>query len=338
MKTYSVAVVGAMGAVGTEIMKILEERNFPIEAIKPLDVGANVGKEIVYNGRAVKVGESKAGAFGGVDIAFLAVGAEISRFLAPMVSGEGAIVIDNSSAWRMETDVPLVVPEVNPEALFDHHGIIANPNCSTIIAMLPLKPLHEHARIKRAIVSTYQAVSGAGIPGLDELRTQTRRVLDGDPIEPSVFSHQIAFNLIPQIDAFEPNGYTHEEMKMLNEGRKILACPDLMVNCTCIRVPVFRSHSESITIETERKLTPDQARKLLAAAPGVKLVDDPDNRLYPMPLDTTGQDLVFVGRIREDISTDGNALTLWCCADQIRKGAALNAVQIAEKLVEMQIL
>ncbi len=335
MKSYSVAVVGAMGAVGSEMLKILEQRDFPVSKIKPLDVGESVGKQILFRGEPVPVEESGAGAFRDADFALFAVGAEVSRFLAPLASGEGAVVIDNSSAWRMDDDVPLVVPEVNPEDLRRHRGIIANPNCSTIIALVPLKPLHDYAGIKRIVASTYQAVSGAGVAGIDELRTQTRQVLDGQPIRPSAFAHPIAFNLIPHIDAFEENGYTHEEMKMLHEGRKILGCPDLMVNCTCVRVPVFRSHSESITIETERRITPEKARELLQKAPGVKLADDPAHKVYPMPLDTSGQDLIFVGRIREDISSHGNALTLWCCGDQVRKGAALNAVQIAEKLAEM---
>jgi aspartate-semialdehyde dehydrogenase len=339
MKKYTVAVVGALGAVGSEMLKILEQRRFPIEKIKPLDVAANVGREIIFRGEAVKVEESRQGAFKGVDFALFAVGAEVSEFLAPIASKEGAVVIDNSSAWRMAEDVPLVVPEVNAEDLRGHHGIIANPNCSTIIAMVPIKALHDFAGVKRMIVSTYQAVSGAGVAGLSELREQCRQVVGGEPIQPKAFAYQIAFNLIPHIDMFEENAYTHEEMKMFHEGRKILHCPDLMVNCTCVRVPVFRSHSESITIETEKPITPEKARELLSAARGVKVVDDPSKKLYPMPLDTSDQDLIYVGRIREDISLPGsNSLTLWCCGDQIRKGAALNAVQIAEKMIEMELL
>ena len=338
MKKYSVAVVGAMGAVGSEMLKILEQRAFPVDRIKPLDVGDNVGKQITFNGVPVTVEESKPGAFGDVDFALLAVDSKVSEFLAPIASKEGAIVIDNSSAWRMDPNVPLVVPEVNAEDLRKHNGIIANPNCSTIIAMVPAKPLHDFAGIKRIIASTYQAVSGAGVAGLSELLDQSRRVLNGEPADPKVFAYQIAFNLIPHIDVFEENAYTHEEMKMLNEGRKILGSPELMVNCTCVRVPVLRSHSESITIETERPITPDQARELLAKAPGVKVVDNPAQKEYPMPLDTSDQDLIFVGRIRDDISSTGNSLTFWCCGDQIRKGAALNAVQIAEKMIEMQLV
>jgi aspartate-semialdehyde dehydrogenase len=339
MKKYNVAVVGALGAVGSEMLKILEQKNFPIEKIKPLDVPANFGREIVFGGKTVKVEESGKGAFEDVDIALFAVGAEVSEVLTPIAVNEGAVVIDNSSAWRMAKDVPLVVPEVNPEDLRNHHGIIANPNCSTIIAMVPIKALHDFAGVKRIIASTYQAVSGAGVAGLNELREQCRQVVGGEPISPKAFAYQIAFNLIPHIDTFEENAYTHEEMKMFHEGRKILHCPDLMVNCTCVRVPVFRSHSESITIETERPITPNKARELLKSMPGVKVVDDPAKKLYPMPLDTSDQDLIYVGRIREDISSRGcNSLTFWCCGDQIRKGAALNAVQIAEKLTEMELL
>lgn len=338
MKEYCVAVVGALGAVGQEMIKTLERRNFPVKTLRPLDVAENMGKEVLFCGKRVGVEESNENAFKGVDIALFAVADSVSKKLAPAAVKAGCIVIDNSSAWRMTEGVPLVVPEVNPEALRQHSGIIANPNCSTIIAMVPMKPLHDFARVKRIIASTYQAVSGAGAAGLAELALQARQVLDGKPIEPKAFVHQIAFNLIPHIDYFEENAYSHEEMKMYREGRKILGCPDLMVNCTCARVPVFRSHSESITIETERPITPDQARKLLENAPGVKVVDDPSHNVYPMPKDTSEQDLVYVGRIREDISSTGNGLTFWCCGDQIRKGAAVNAVQIAETMRLMELI
>lgn len=338
MKEYCVAVVGVMGAVGQEMVKTLERRNFPVKTLKPLDVVENVGKEISFHGQSIKVEESNEDAFHGVEIALFAVADKVSKKLAPAAAAAGCIVIDNSSAWRMTEGVPLVVPEVNPEALRHHNGIIANPNCSTIIAMVPMKPLHDYARVKRIIASTYQAVSGAGAAGLAELALQARQVLDNQPIQPKAFVHQIAFNLIPHIDYFEDNAYTHEEMKMFREGRKILGCPDLMVNCTCARVPVFRSHSESITIETERPITPDQARELLAKAPGVKVVDDPLHNVYPMPKDTSDQDLVYVGRIRKDISSTGNGLTFWCCGDQIRKGAAVNAVQIAETMQSMGLI
>ena len=337
MKEYRIAVVGAMGAVGREMLKTLAQRRFPASEVIALDIASNAGKTVPFGNGELTVRETKLEEFKGVDAALFAVGDAVSRELAPQVAATGCVVIDNSSAWRMDPNVPLVVPECNPEDLRWNKGIIANPNCSTIIAMVPIKPLHDYAGVKRIIASTYQAVSGAGILGLSELSEQTQQVLDGQPIQPKVFQHQIAFNLIPHIDYFEDNGYTHEEMKMFREGRKILGVPDLMVNCTCVRVPVFRSHSESITIETERELTPEKARELLAGAPGVKLFDDPSKNEYPMPVDTSNGDLVWVGRIRKDISAP-NSLTFWCAGDQVRKGAALNAVQIAETMDKMGIL
>lgn len=337
MKEYKIAVVGAMGAVGSEMLKTLAQRHFPASEVKALDIAANAGKKVPFGDGELTVRETKIEEFRGVNAALFAVGDAISKELAPQVAATGCVVIDNSAAWRMDPNVPLVVPECNPEDLRWHKGIIANPNCSTIIAMVPLKPLHDYAGLKRITAATYQAVSGAGILGLSELSNQTRDVLDGKPAQPKVFQHQIAFNLIPHIDYFEDNGYTHEEMKMFREGRKILGLPNLMVNCTCVRVPVFRSHSEAITIETERELTPEKARELLANAPGVKLFDDPSKNEYPMPVDTSNGDLVWVGRIRTDISAP-NSLTFWCAGDQIRKGAALNAVQIAETMAKMDIL
>ncbi len=337
MKKYSVAVVGALGAVGQEMLKILAQRDFPVGQILALDIPENAGKTTLYNGKSVTVQATEIDIFKEVDMALFAVGDSVSKALAPEVTKQGCIVIDNSSAWRMDPNVPLVVPEVNAEDLKKHKGIIANPNCSTIIAMVPLKPLHDYAGLKRVIASTYQAVSGAGAAGLTELEQQTRDVLDGKPADPKVFSYQIAFNLIPHIDYFEENGYTHEEMKMFREGRKIMGLPNLMVNCTCARVPVYRSHSEAITIELERELTPEKARELLANAPGVKLYDDPAKKEYPMPLDTSNGDLIWVGRIRKDISTE-KSLTFWCCGDQLRKGAALNAVQIGEALIKMGLV
>ena len=337
MKEYKIAVVGAMGAVGSEMLKTLAQRHFPASEVKALDIAANAGKKVPFGDGELTVRETKIEEFRGVDAALFAVGDAVSRELAPQVAAVGCKVIDNSSAWRMDPNVPLVVPECNPEDLRWNKGIIANPNCSTIIAMVPLKPLHDYAGLKRIIASTYQAVSGAGILGLSELSDQTRRVLDGQPIQPKVFQHQIAFNLIPQIGGFKDEQYTSEELKMQNEGRKICHLPDLRVNCTCVRVPVMRSHSESITIETERELTPEKARALLANAPGVKLFDDPSKNEYPMPVDTSNGDLIWVGRIRTDISAP-NSLTFWCAGDQIRKGAALNAVQIAETMAKMDIL
>ncbi len=338
MKKYTVGVVGAMGVVGTTMLRILEERNFPVGRLVAMDAPENEGKTVKFRGEDVTVLAAGKGAFKGVDVALFAAGGGASLALAPIAVDEGCIVIDNSSAFRMDANVPLVIPECNPGDVASHHGIIANPNCSTIIALVPIKPLDDYAGVTRIIASTYQAVSGAGIAGLNELESQTREVLDNKPIHPQAFAHQIAFNLIPHIDVFEENGYTHEEMKMFNEGRKILGKPGLMVNCTCVRVPVFRSHSESITIETQRELTPDKARELLAGAPGVRLVDDPAHNAYPMPADTSEQDLIYVGRIRRDISTDKHSLTFWCCGDQLRKGAATNAVQIAETLVAKKLI
>ncbi len=338
MKKYTVAIVGVMGAVGRELIKALEERDMPLERLRLFDIEQNVGKTLKFKGEDIAVELSRGEAFEGVDIAFFGVGDDVSRVLAPEAVKRGCIVIDNSSAWRMDENTPLVVPEVNPEALKDHHGIIANPNCTTIIALVPLKPIHDFAGIKRIIVSTYQAVSGVGLSGISELEEQTPQVLNGEPIAPKAFAHQIAFNLIPHIDYFEDNAYTFEEMKMCRESRKILSCPGLKLNCTSVRVPVIRCHSESITIETERPVTPDKARELLSKAPGVMVADDIANNVYPMPADCSDQDLIYVGRIREDISSDGNGLTFWCCGDQIRKGAAVNAVQIAEKMIEMELI
>lgn len=333
MKKYNIAVLGATGAVGKEMIKILEERNFPINILKPLASKRSVGKEILFNGEKILIEEANKDAFNNIDIVLSAVENDISMKLSPAAVESGAIVVDNSSAFRLDNNVPLIVPEVNPEDIKNHNGIIANPNCSTIIALTAINELNKYSKINRMIVSTYQAVSGAGVDGLRELEQQVKALDNGKNIEVNTFQHQIAYNLIPHIGGFDEVGYSSEEMKMQNEGRKILGNPDLKVNCTCVRVPVFRSHSESITIETEKKITPEKARELLSKAEGVKLVDDPNSNGYPMPLDTSDQDLIYVGRIRKDISAD-NSLVLWCCGDQIRKGAATNAVQIAELLID----
>lgn len=322
------AILGATGTVGTEMLKVLAERNFPVASLTLLADASDAGKQITWQGKTYTVEEATPEAFEGIDITLGAVGNDVSVHFAPEAVKRGSVVIDNSSAYRMYPEVPLVVPEVNPEDVKKHRGIIANPNCSTIIATVPLKPLHDYAGLRRVIVSTYQAVSGLGLPGIQELTGQSLQIINGEPIAPKVFQHQVAFNVIPRIEHFEENGFTYEEMKMLHEGRKILHCPELLVNCTCVRVPVFRSHSESITIETERKLTAETARELLASAPGVKLVDDPAANIYPMPVDASDQDLVLVGRIRTDF-TAPNALSFWVSGDQVRKGAATNAVQIA---------
>ena len=331
MKSYNLAIVGASGAVGHEFLKVLAERDFPIAELRLLATERSAGKRIDFKGRTYTVEKTTAESFRGMDIALFAGGAASLEF-GPAAVAAGAVVIDNSSNYRYRDDVPLVVPEVNPEDVRWHQGIIANPNCSTIQLVVALKPLHDAARIKRIICSTYQAVSGAGMPGLTELTEQTGRILRDEPIQPEAFKYQIAFNVIPQIDVLSEDGYYKEEMKMLWETRKMFHDPEIRVACTCVRVPVLRSHSESVTIETEKPLSPEEARALLAKAPGVVVVDDPAQFQFPMPIMASDTDLVYVGRIRKDLSAD-NGLALWVVADQIRKGAATNAVQIAELLV-----
>ena len=332
---YSVAVAGATGAVGVEMVQVLEQRNFPVGKLKLLASSRSVGKTMKFRGADIAVEELRQDSFKGVDIALFSAGASISREFRKSVVDAGAVMIDNSSAFRMEADVPLVVPEVNPEDVAKHHGVIANPNCSTIIMLVAVAPLHRAFGLKRLVASTYQATSGAGAKGMDEMIVQTRQVLDGEPIAPSVFAHRIAFNLLPHIDVFQENGYTKEELKMLNESRKMLHADDLMVTCTCVRVPVVRAHSVSLNLEFAVPATPAMAREALASAPGVKLVDDPAAKRYPMPVDASGQGDVLVGRIRQDISrNDGRGLDLFISGDQVLKGAALNAVQIAEILVQ----
>ncbi len=337
MKSYNVAILGATGAVGKEMLKVLGERKFPINELKLLASKKSAGEEVDFNGAKYTIQEATEDSFTNIDVMLCAAENEISKLLSPAAVKAGAIVIDNSSAYRMDDDVPLVVPEVNPEDVKKHKGIIANPNCSTIIALTAVNELNKFSKINRMVVSTYQAVSGAGINGIRELDKQIKDISEGKPVEINTFQYQIAYNLIPQIGDFDELGYSQEEMKMQNEGRKILHNPDLKVNCTCIRVPVYRSHSESITIETEAEITPDKAKEILKAADGVKLIDDLKNRKYPMPLDSSDQDLIYVGRVRKDISKE-NSLVLWCCGDQVRKGAATNAVQIAELLVKEQLI
>jgi aspartate-semialdehyde dehydrogenase len=311
---------------------VLQERGFPIAELTVLADQSWDGKQISFGDGQLTVRTATPESFRGIEFAFFATAGPVSESLVPEAVKRGAVAIDNSSSFRLDPKVPLVVPEVNPEDVGWHKGIIANPNCSTILFVVPLKPLHDAARIRRAVVSTYQAVSGAGAAGLDELLAQTRQVLDGEAVQPGVFDYQIAFNLIPHIDVFDDNGYTREEMKMVLETRKILHEPDLKISATTVRVPVFRSHSESVNIETERKLTPGEARSILAGAPGVVVEDDPAGLKYPMPLFTANRDEVFVGRIREDLSCD-RGLNFWLSGDQLRKGAATNAVQIAEVLI-----
>ena len=332
MREVNIGILGATGVVGTQMRKALEERNVFCTNLRLLADRNDAGTKVMFRGQELVVVEATDASFDGLDILLVAVSNEVSKRFSPIAAEKGAVVIDNSSAYRMDPDVPLVIPEVNPEDIFQHKGIIANPNCSTIIALVAINALHRAHPIKRMVVSTYQAVSGAGIRGLQELEEQVHNYVDGKPMENHVFQHQIAFNVIPHIETFQENGYTKEEMKMLNEGRKILHCDTLGVSCTCVRVPVFRSHSESIYVEFEEEVSVEEARKLLSGAAGVKLVDEPEKNVYPMPVDTSDQDLVYVGRIRRDL-TQPNALDLWCCGDQIRKGAATNAVQIAEIII-----
>lgn len=333
-KLWNVAIAGATGAVGNQMIECLEERNFPVGKIKYLASERSVGKILEFKGKPVVVELLDHNAFEGIDIALFSAGGSRSEEFCPSAAKAGAVCIDNSSAWRMNPDVPLVVPEVNPNAIaqYTKKGIIANPNCSTIQMVVALKPLHDYGKIKRVVVSTYQAVSGTGKKAIDELRIQTGELINGRPAEAKVYPHRIAFNCLPQIDSFEPNGYTKEEMKMINETRKIMEA-DIKLTATTVRVPVFYGHSESVNIETEKKITVEKAFELLRNAPGCKLVDDVSKKIYPMPIDAAGQDLTFVGRIREDASVE-NGLNLWVVADNIRKGAATNAVQIAEILIK----
>ncbi|MCL2334985.1 MAG: aspartate-semialdehyde dehydrogenase [Endomicrobia bacterium] len=335
MKKYKVAVVGATGAVGLEMIKMLESRKFPVESIKLLASERSAGKTLKYNGKDVKVELLTKDGGKGVEIALFSAGATVSKEFAPFFAADGCFVIDNSSAWRMDKEIPLVVPEVNPHDLKKDKKLIANPNCSTIQMVVALKPLHDYAKIKRVIVSTYQSVSGAGQKGMNELDAQTKAWAKGETIPAAnKFQYQIAFNLIPQIDVFTENGYTKEEMKMTNETKKIMGDSSIEVSATCVRVPVFRSHSENVWIETEKPLSPEKTKELLSKAPGIQLMDDPENKKYPMPLYAENMQTTYVGRIRQDISTKGNGITFWVVSDNLLKGAALNAVEIAETLVK----
>lgn len=332
-----VAVVGATGAVGREMLKILEQRDFPAREVIALASARSAGTKVPYKDLELTVRELGEDSFKGIDLAIFSAGGSISEKYAPTAVKSGCVVVDNSNAWRMEEGVPLVVPEVNSDDLKKHKGIIANPNCSTIQMVVVLKPLHDAGTIKRVIVSTYQAVSGSGQKAVDEMEDQVKRLFSMKEIEPEVYPYQIAFNCLPHIDVFLENDYTREEMKMVNETRKIMNDATLRVTATTVRVPVFYSHSESVNIETEKKITPQAARAILSQAPGVTVLDNPSEKLYPMPLFAAGEDDTFVGRIRED-ETIENGLNLWIVADNIRKGAALNAVQISEFLVENDLL
>ncbi len=330
---FNVAIAGATGAVGTELIKLLEIRNFPVKELRLLASQRSVGKTLKYKGEDITVKELTTTAFEGIDLAFFSAGATRSKDFCPAAVDAGAIVIDNSSAFRMDDNVPLVVPEVNPDAAFKHNGIIANPNCTTIQMLVALKPLHDAAKIKRVIVSTYQSVSGTGAAAIEELKDQVKSYVKGDEMIADIYPVPIAFNVLPHVDVFQENGYTKEEMKMVNETQKIMSAPDLKVSATCVRVPVFRAHSEVINNETEKKLTVKEATELLKNAPGIVVKDMREDGGYPVPLEISETFDTYVGRIREDISFD-NGLAFWVVADQLYKGAALNAIQIGELITQ----
>lgn len=333
MKKYNVAILGATGAVGQEMLKVLEEYDIPVERLLPLASAKSADGTVSFKGEDVKIEEAREDSFAGMDFVLGAVKNPMSRRFAPAIVKSGAVYIDNSSAFRMDPEVPLVVPEINGEDAFKNKGIIANPNCSSIITLMAVGGIARLSPIKSMVACTYQAVSGAGQAGLVELEAQMLALAEGKKPEAKVFPTQIAMNVIPHIGDELENGYTDEEMKMQNEGRRILHLPELKVTCTCVRVPVMRSHSISVTLRTARKVSVAEANEAIRAFPGCRLIEDYDGRNYPTPLDTSNQDLVWVGRVREDL-TDENGLTLWCCGDQIRKGAAANAVQILKRMIE----
>jgi aspartate-semialdehyde dehydrogenase len=330
MKSYHVAIVGATGMVGQEFIKVLQQRNFPVASLNLYASDRSAGKKLYIGHQESEVKETAPESFQNIDIALFSAGSEISRYFAPIAAKSGALVVDNSAAFRMETRVPLVVPEINPEDIKGHEGIIANPNCSTIQMVVALYPLHKVNPIKRIVVSTYQSVSGTGAAAMEELTTQAKLVLEGQNVVPHVYPHQIGFNLLPEIDVFLDNGYTKEEWKMVDETRKIMHAPDMAISATCVRVPVFIAHSEAVNIEFTDPMNPEEARQILSKAPGVKVLDDPSVSLYPMPWLAAGSDDVYVGRIRSDASHT-RGLVMWVVSDNLRKGAALNAVQIAEE-------
>jgi len=333
MTGHRVAIVGATGMVGREFIRVLEQCRFPMSSVKLLASDRSAGRKLMVNNQEIEVEETATDSFDAIDIALFSAGAEISRYFSPLAAKAGAVVIDNSSAFRMEPGIPLVVPEVNPEDIKQHQGIIANPNCSTIQLVVTLYPLHQVNPIKRIIADTYQSVSGTGLAAVDELTLQTKQILDGQTTIPHVYSHQIAFNVLPEIDVFLDNAYTKEEWKMVEETRKIMHAPDLAISATCVRVPVFTGHSEAVHIEFSSSISPDEVRHVLAQAPGIKLLDDPSISLYPQPWAAAGSDEVLVGRIRYDVSHP-TGIALWIVADNLRKGAALNAVQIAEEMIK----
>jgi aspartate-semialdehyde dehydrogenase len=334
-KKMNVALAGATGAVGNQMIECLEERDFPVNTIKMLASSRSAGRELTFRGQTIVVEEMTEDSFEGMDIALFSAGGGTSKHFAPHAAKAGCVVVDNSSAWRMDPEVPLVVPEVNPGAVagYTAKGIIANPNCSTIQMVVALNPIHQQYGIKRIVVSTYQAVSGTGKKAIDELFDQTRAIMNFQDAKKAVYPHQIAFNCLPHIDTFDASGYTKEEIKMVNETRKIMGDDSIQVTATTVRVPVFYGHSESVNIETEKPIAVDAVRALLAEAPGVAVLDDPSENIYPLPIDAAGKDLTYVGRIREDFSIE-NGINMWVVADNIRKGAATNTVQIAEILAQ----
>jgi aspartate-semialdehyde dehydrogenase len=330
----NLAIAGVTGAVGREFLKILEERDFPFDSLKMLASSRSAGKTIEFKGKKYIVEELDKESFERIDIALFSAGGARSKQFAPAAAKSGAVVVDNSSAFRMDPQVPLVIPEINPQKITEHKGIIANPNCSTIIGIVPVWPLHRANPVKRMVVSTYQAASGAGYSAMLELEQQSREILEGKEPTCRVFPYQIAFNIFSHNSALGPNGYNEEETKMVNETRKIFDCPDIAITCTCIRIPVFRAHCESINLEFTNPITAEQVKDLLSTAPGVSVLDDLEHNRFPMPIDATGKDEIFVGRIRQDQSiAENRGINIWVAGDQLRKGAALNAVQIAEKLL-----
>jgi len=330
---YRLAIAGVTGAVGQEFLSIIEERDFPFQSLKVLASSRSAGKTMSFKGQTYTVEEMTKDSFKDVDIALFSAGASRSREFAPAAVKAGAVVVDNSSAYRMDAEVPLVIPEINPEMIKKHKGIIANPNCSTIIGIVPVWPLHKINPVKRMVVSTYQAASGAGMSAMLELETQSREILEGKQPTKNVFPHQIAFNCFSHNSALGPNGYNEEETKLVKETRKIFDCPNIAVTATCVRIPVMRAHCESINLEFTNAITPDEVRDILQTAPGVTVLDDREHNRFPMPIDATGKDNIFVGRIRQDESLPGKrGINIWVSGDQLRKGAALNAIQIAELL------
>jgi aspartate-semialdehyde dehydrogenase len=330
----NLAIAGVTGAVGQEFLKILEERDFPFDSLKVLASSRSAGKKITFKGKQYTVEEMTNNSFSRVDIALFSAGGSRSKEFAPAAVEAGAVVVDNTSAFRMDPNVPLIIPEINPQKIKEHKGIIANPNCSTIVGIVPVWPLHKANPVKRMVVSTYQAASGAGMQAMQELESQSRQILDGKKPTCKAFPYQIAFNIFSHNAALGPNDYNEEEIKMVRETRKIFDYPDIAITCTCIRIPVFRAHCESINLEFADPITPDEVRDLLSTAPGVKVLDDREHNRFPMPIDATGKDDIFVGRIRQDESIPENrGINIWVAGDQLRKGAALNAIQIAEKLL-----